>query len=237
MHAAVLLLLTFCLLLGVALLLQTLGARRLKRERFIRQYVFPEALLQSLARHHPQLTAKDHFLVARALREFFLVRARAGRRLIGMPSRVVDDLWHEFILDTRAYQRFCDAAFGGFFHHLPAAMTPQGQAIDTAMRTTFRFACLEENINPLRPARLPLLFAIDEKLAIRDGHRYQTHQLAAAAAATRGADSPGSGCAATACGGALADSGDSGPGGHACGGHSCGGHGCGGGCGGGGGGD
>ncbi|MBS0380447.1 MAG: hypothetical protein JSS29_18360 [Proteobacteria bacterium] len=234
MHDLVFPLAILCLFLAAGLVVQARNARRLKRERFIRQYVFPEALLQSLAKLHPQLTEKDYFLVARALREFFLVRARAGRRLIGMPSRVVDDLWHEFILDTRAYQRFCGGAFGGFFHHVPAAMTPRGQAIDTAMRVTFRFACLEENINPQRPTRLPLLFAIDEKLAVTGGTRYLTHELAAAARRAPDAAASGSDCAATACGGTAGDSSGSGSGGHSCGGHSCGGHGCGGGCGGGG---
>ncbi len=35
----------------------------------------------------------------------------------------IDAFWHEFILDTRAYQEFCDQYFGIFLHHVP---TPDG---------------------------------------------------------------------------------------------------------------
>jgi hypothetical protein len=33
-------------------------------------------------------------------------------------------------------------------------------------------ACREEDIDPRRPSRLPLLFAVDAKLGIADGFRY-----------------------------------------------------------------
>jgi hypothetical protein len=174
-----------CVALGSGAFLQGRRLRTLQRERFIRQYVFAESLLQTLGKHHPQLTEKDFFLVARALREFFLVRLRTGGRLIGMPSRVVDDLWHEFILDTREYHRFCSAAFGSFFHHVPAQQTVRGTDIDAAMRVTWRCTCLEENINPRRPTRLPLLFAIDEKLSVAGGNTYLMRETGDAAEAGR----------------------------------------------------
>ncbi len=37
-----------------------------------------------------------------------------------MPSQVVDDAWHEFILFTRAYQQYCNKALGRYLHHTPA---------------------------------------------------------------------------------------------------------------------
>ncbi len=190
---------------------------RLKREHFIRAYVFPASLLTKLNKHHTHLAEKDHFLVARALREFFLVRIRARSAFIGMPSKVVDDLWHEFILDTRAYAKFCNQAFGEFFHHVPASATPKGTDISESLRIAWRYACLEENINPNRPTRLPLLFAIDEKLKIEDGQRYNMRNMPKQ-------DSSSSGCGGTACG--------SGSSGGCCGSGGCSG-GCGGGCGGG----
>jgi hypothetical protein len=46
-----------------------------------------------------------------------------------MPSQVADDLWHEFILFTKNYDAFCRQAFGGFFHHSPAAvLSPEQKA-------------------------------------------------------------------------------------------------------------
>ena len=211
-------LLALCLLFGLAYVLDHRRLIRFQREQFIRAYVFPESLLQTLTKKHVHLVEKDLFLVARALREYFLVRARAGSGLINMPSKVVDDLWHEFILDTKAYQRFCQSAFGEFFHHVPAASTPKGVDIDGATRRAWRYACREENINPSKPTRLPLLFAIDAKLSIQDGNKYNLKQQFSSAAS-------GANCGGVACGG-VASCGDGGGGGVVCGG------GCGGGCGG-----
>jgi hypothetical protein len=89
-----------------------------------------------------------------------------------MPSKVVDALWHAFILDTRAYKSFCQAAFGAYFHHIPeSSMAAVGQGTAAAWHT-WRLACLEENINPAKATRIPLLFAIDAKLAIPGAIHY-----------------------------------------------------------------
>lgn len=190
--------------------------QRHRRENFIRGYVFSESVLRGLTKHHAALEEKDLYLVARALRQFFIVRLRSGNQMIGMPSKVVDDLWHEFILHTRDYQKFCQQAFGGFFHHIPALATPKGVSIMDGMRLTWRLSCLEENINPSKATRLPLMFAIDEKLSIVGGNHYNTKQMLLHR-------SENSSCGGVACSGAD---------GNGCSGHSCGGHGCGGGCGG-----
>jgi hypothetical protein len=34
--------------------------------------------------------------------------------------RVIDEMWHEFILCTRDYSRFCEMHLGGYVHHAPA---------------------------------------------------------------------------------------------------------------------
>jgi hypothetical protein len=36
-----------------------------------------------------------------------------------VPCRIVDEFWHQHILDTRAYHEDCDAIFGGYLHHFP----------------------------------------------------------------------------------------------------------------------
>jgi hypothetical protein len=196
--------------------------RILRREQFIRSHVFSRGLLDGLRKVHPTLTEKDEFLVARALRSFFLIHLRTAPTGIGMPSRVVDDLWHEFILDTREYSAFCEQAFGAYFHHIPAAKMAPGISRDSGMRRTWRHACLEENINPEHPTRLPLLFAIDQKLAIADGNLYSLEKPTQASTSSCGSSCGGFACS----GGGLAEcdasSGDSG------GDSSCSGGGCGG---------
>jgi hypothetical protein len=150
--------------------------RRAKRADYIRSYVLPQGLFAKLRQRRPALTAKDCQLVGQALRQFFLAYHQSEGQPVAMPSQVVDDLWHEFILYTRNYQDFCQRAFGQFLHHTPAvALSKQPGSVprsNAGLRRCWRFCCLAENINPRSPTRLPLLFAIDAKLGIADGFRY-----------------------------------------------------------------
>jgi hypothetical protein len=36
-----------------------------------------------------------------------------------VPCKVVDEMWHQHILDTAAYRADCDLLFGGFLDHFP----------------------------------------------------------------------------------------------------------------------
>jgi hypothetical protein len=145
----------------------------LKRAAFIREYVFPQGLLARLAVKHPQLTLKQQQLVTRGLRQFFLCNLMAKGAFVSMPSKAVDDLWHEFILFTRHYNNFCQKAFGKFLHHTPAVVLSSQKAADAGLRRTWWYACKDETINPVKPTRLPLLFALDSKLDLADGFRYE----------------------------------------------------------------
>jgi hypothetical protein len=111
-------------------------------------------------------------LVSTALRHFFLVYNKANYQYIAMPSEVVDALWHEFILYTREYEQFCNKAFGRFFHHTPAVVLGRSQNSDIGLRRVWFNVCKIEFIDPKKPTRLPLLFAIDGKLKIEDGRLY-----------------------------------------------------------------
>ena len=144
----------------------------LARDQFIRSTPFPAGLLERLARRRPELSLKDRVLVARALRQFFLAHHHAGYRFVSMPSQAADDLWHEFILFTRAYREYCDKAFGRFFDHTPAVALSPDKRSNAGLRRTWWHACKEEHIDPRHPSRLPLLFAIDQKLGIADGFVY-----------------------------------------------------------------
>ena len=166
---------TFVLIsaLAAALLFVWLRTRRVMRADYIRSYMFPPGLLERLHQRRPDLSLKDRQLVARALRQFFLVYLTSGYKHISMPSQVVDDLWHEFILYTKNYDAFCQKAFGRYMHHTPAAVLGESQRSNIGLRRTWWFACLEENINPRSATRLPLLFALDAKWNIADGFRYE----------------------------------------------------------------
>ncbi len=160
------------LLFGIALLAMWQALGKTRRADFIRSYTLPRGLFDKLRQRHPQLSQKDCQLVAQALRQYFLAYLAGGERPVSMPSQVVDDLWHEFILYTRNYQAFCRQAFGGFMHHTPAAVMGGERRSNAGLRRCWWHCCRAENIAPRQPTRLPLLFAIDAKLAIVGGFRY-----------------------------------------------------------------
>ena len=197
-----------------------------KRAEFIRSYILPAGLYDKLRKKHPQLSLKDCQLVGQALRQFFLAHLKSGRQFVAMPSQGADDLWHEFILYTRHYDAFCQQAFGRFLHHTPAVVLSDDQQDNTGLRRIWHYACREENIDPKKPTRLPLLFAIDKKLGIAGGFVY-----APDCKALQGQTSDGG---AVHCGADLGGSGDGGGDGGSdsssdSDGSGCGGGGCGGG--------
>ena len=211
---------------GVALWRRT---RRRYRARFIDDYPYRRTLDKRLAAKRPELTPDQRAMVFDGLREYFHLCNDAGVRLVAMPSQVVDDAWHDFILFTRQYQRFCTLALGKFLHHTPAEAMASPTMAQESIKRAWRLACAREKIDPKAPSRLPLLFAIDGLLGVADGFRYQLDCLAAGRAGDGycashigcgGGCSGDSGSASDAGSASDSGSGDSGSG-------------CGGGCGGG----
>lgn len=172
MSTAFLVLLTALVVALATAFWQSRRHRELARERTIRSYVFPPAVLAQFREHHPFIDEKGLHLVGRALRQFFLVHSRAKPQRVTMPSKAADALWHAFILDTQAYTRFCDQAFGAYLHHVPAQAHTSGADDEAASWLTWRLACLEENIHPARASRLPLLHAVDSKLGFPGATAY-----------------------------------------------------------------
>ena len=159
-------------ILGLTLLFVWFKWQKSVRAEFIRTYHFPPGLFDKLQKKQPTLSTKDCQLTSRALRQFFLVYLQGGCRFVSMPSQVTDDLWHEFILYTRNYQMFCRKAFGRFLHHTPAVVLSRERQNNEGLRRVWWYACREENIDPRKPSRLPLLFALDAKFNIPGGYHY-----------------------------------------------------------------
>jgi hypothetical protein len=106
------------------------GSRNMRaaREGFIRTYAFPPVLRQRLSKLHPDWTAVDVAHALEQLREFFLACLATPGMTVRMTSKAADDAWHEFIVCTFDYQRFCRRAFGRYLHHKPDETKPQGEA-------------------------------------------------------------------------------------------------------------
>ncbi|BEP60690.1 hypothetical protein GmRootV213_12440 [Variovorax sp. V213] len=161
------------LVLGGWLLAATLGFMETSlRRQFIREARMPPFLIGKLRAAHPGLSRRDAELVLRGLRQFFMAHLRSGRKFVAMPSKVVDTAWHEFILHTQGYQNWCKAAFGGMLHHSPAEVLGRDPKRNDGLRRSWYWACKEESIDPRKPARLPLLFALDVKFGIPGGFDY-----------------------------------------------------------------
>lgn len=143
-----------------------------RREREVRESPLPQFLKRKLRDTYPQLSAKDCDLVERGLRQFFLACLRSRGAFVSMPSRVVDAMWHEFILHTRAYDDWCQRTLGRFLHHTPAEVLGVDAGRNDGLRRAWFWACKDEAIDPRTPTRLPLLFALDAKLGIAGGFVY-----------------------------------------------------------------
>jgi hypothetical protein len=146
------------------------------RRNFIEQYRFPALLRSKILFKHPDLSENQMFHVLEGLRQFFLVCAIANavgkKRSFGMPSKIVDDAWHEFILMSREYSRFCDKAFGGYLHHSPAGSgdEPHDKAL---LRTLHQMKSNHANAAGWAMlGGIPLLFALDKAMAVEGGQHF-----------------------------------------------------------------
>jgi hypothetical protein len=199
------------------------ATRRRRRRAFIETYRFAPHLRAQVLHTWPHLNDAALNDVERGLRQFFRVSLAAGGRMVAMPSKVIDELWHALILDTVRYQHFCRHAFGRLLHHTPAAaMRAQARGAEP-LRRAWRLACADEALDPRRAATLPLMFELDTVLAIPGGFRYEPDCTRPGSSAWCG---NALGCGSTGCGSAHDGDGHGGDGGD--------GGGDGGGCGGGG---
>ncbi len=165
------------LLIGLMTIILFIGLsirsiKRAGRLKYIKNYTFHPAIKEKLKNKHPGLTDKQLELVFSGLRDYFHIFNQANGLMLSMPSRVIDDAWHEFILFSRAYDLFCRKAFGRFLHHTPAVVIKKPNQLRGGIKNTWRLACRKAQIDPKKPMFLPLLFAIDAELAIPDGFRY-----------------------------------------------------------------
>jgi len=137
----------------------------------INAWSFPINARRQLVERHPTRGPTEHALVEAAARQWFrIVAANPGTRF-AMPSTAVDELWHETILHTNEYAAFCDEALGRFLHHQPGVATDPRRTDDraTGLVAALRAARRDEDCSD---QHLPLLFRVDECVALADGRRY-----------------------------------------------------------------
>jgi hypothetical protein len=178
-----------------------LDGKEQRRRGFLKEYVFPESYHAEVVKRYPHLLAQDVSLAFEQLRFYFSICLLKMPSSVAMPSRIVDVCWHIFICDTRQYKQFCEMVFGDFLHHdawVEANLSVQSELTAGVEQTDPEDLSEEmktqqalEFRNHLAAARIyqwsselegegqksmfpavPLLFRIDEELAIKDGFLY-----------------------------------------------------------------
>jgi hypothetical protein len=138
-----------------------------RRLAAVDDYRFPGNVRQRFIQHHGELTVDGIRSVEAAARQWFRLGVRHPKARLAMPSVIVDDLWREFVSQTREYAEFC-AALGRVPPRAPEpATTADGRSGD--LRATFRYAQQDEP-GGVRP--LPVLFRVDQELAVAGGRHY-----------------------------------------------------------------
>lgn len=214
-----------------------LDRKQQKRRGFLKGYVFPESYHIEVMKRYPHLSTEDVSLTFEQLRFYFCICLLKKPMSVAMPSRIVDVCWHIFLCDTRQYGQFCEMVFGDFLHHevwVEANLSVQNeltagvaqkepedlseemkaqQALEfrnhlAAARIYQWSALLEGEGQKSMSPTVPLLFKIDEKLAIKDGFLYPReiteflaqYDLKAAESIVASQNSAADGSAGVACG-------------------------------------
>lgn len=124
-------------------------------------------------------------LIETGLRQWLRCCAPAlgHRRVIGMPSRAVDEAWHGLILCTVRYSSFCTSAYGKYLHHHPEGGTPTSVAGATdpmgeqLRRTVIAWALVA------RPGEQCVLWDLDQRVGVADPWGVDLARVAAIQAA------------------------------------------------------
>lgn len=124
---------------------------------------FPPKVAKKLKEKYPKASKSDiEVAFCGALSYFILCKKYRGHN-IPMPSVVVDEVWHEFILHTRDYEAFCEKYLGFFLHHVPNDdENPVDEKIGKEqILSLWILACQESGFDPSSSEAKPPLFYTD----------------------------------------------------------------------------
>ena len=138
---------------------------------FIRGYKFPNGMIDRAIRRCPPDASPE--MIEKGLRQFLVAAGAcmAAGKPVAMPSKTVDEAWHEFITYTRSYAEFCEQAYGQMLHHQPVeTMTPEKASANQreGMLAAWVAACAHEKINPYSTPVAPVLFRCDRENGITE---------------------------------------------------------------------
>lgn len=168
-----------------------LAMPRHTRIKSLLAYQFPDEVWAVFRKENPQLPDEQCQLAFKGLKEYFilqLLEQSAGRnKSLGMPSVLVDQAWHAFMLFSVKYEDFCLKYFGKMIHHHPDPSARPGR-LDYRSRfkpdvvNTWSSYCRGRDQYPdyfTELSGMPLLFKLDDYADYAEGWRWTPSALRA----------------------------------------------------------
>lgn len=160
--------------------------KEIQQRHALKDYTFPARYMKEVQQRYPHLSLTEIERAYEQLRVYFRICWKQSPDAVTMPSRLVDVCWHTFIIDTRAYQQFCQDIFGRFLHHQPNVkiMLPyQDEGQENTQSDERRH---QRELAVVYQAALavavvgtsaPKLFQIDQEMSMQDGFIYSPEML------------------------------------------------------------
>lgn len=176
------------LILFMAVSVVALEARQWGKQKMaLKDWSFDEAYTCEILLNYPHLSEDDVTTAFEQLRLYFGVCSWNEKKLVAMPSKLVDACWHVFICDTRSYANFCETVFGRFLHHEPPSANDLQRVNASERNQMLMLPNARAYQGALRHAAntglaVPDLFSIDKRLRIANGFYYSSEFLESLAA-------------------------------------------------------
>ncbi|MCP4528672.1 MAG: hypothetical protein GY833_22560 [Aestuariibacter sp.] len=131
-------------------------------------YVLARFKKEAETKFSVELTEQDVEMCGQALIDYFIVSLES-QKPCGMPSKLVDELWHAYLLFSKDYRELFNVV-GRFVDHVPeieaqfkTSTGTQTEPMEVMTLRTF-YLCAQREEIPCGSDELPLLFAMDSLL-------------------------------------------------------------------------
>lgn len=128
---------------------------------------FPDIVVKRFKEAYPKASTHDVKYAFKAAEYFFSICKKNKGKMIPMPSEVVDEIWHLFILCTKDYQNFCKEYMGYFLHHTPNDGKHDEKSFEQIL-ALWVMACNDEKFKPTSKSAKPSLFYVDVRFGLKD---------------------------------------------------------------------
>ncbi|CAA6820366.1 MAG: Unknown protein [uncultured Sulfurovum sp.] len=140
-----------------------------RREKYLENYLFPEALKVALSKEFNDAQQEE---ILEALREYFFILNKANNAKFFVPSKAILKAWKAFVV-LECYPNFSKKVFGSLIVPPRLSKKISKWTLRNAVRTVYALATLREGIERKKVRRLPLIFKLDAKLKLDKGTKFE----------------------------------------------------------------